>query len=235
MFTLPLNYTEIIEREGAEILFDPHSFGLKKRQLCEAGETLQAIFELLKSRELDATPAKIAAVAFRGGEAVREQTLSSTRAQLAKADLPLTIREAILKMATAEMSADVLAAADDLCREYLSKSEGLPLNIESQVTIADDKLVIDTEAVEGTIRQGCEFAVPAEMAEEAKGVEALAEVIQGMELKGLNCLELVGKYAGAKDYTRLDLLRDIVTRRHQPGQMTPADISTYVNMTPLQR
>lgn len=230
------NFDEIITRDGAEVLFDSHRFGLKCRQLEEIGQTLSAIFSLLTSRSLPATPAEIASVAHRGSEALSELATADTKARIGKiGDLPQFVAENWLRQAAREIPLDAYERADELSREFISNFDGLPLNIEADVKAIEGGVVVDSEAVKERIRSGCEYVVPQEMLKEAEAIALLADQLRSLELAGVNALELCSNYARAKEPpTRLERLRDVVTRRHQPGT-THVDLSTYLTMTPIRQ
>ena len=66
------------------------------------------------------------------------------------------------------------------------------------------------------------------MKTDADTILAITDKVRELEIKGINARELIGKYIQRNDAPgKLDIYRDIATRRHAPGYLTPADLAPF--------
>lgn len=220
------NYTELMEKSGKKYLFDSAMFEQRKAQLAKLGEILKRTSEML--RATGNSPAWSIDVIIDGSEGLIRNVKSEVDSQIKERDLPKAIAQFWRHSCVEEIPDDLKAACDQFQKDAARLMDGIPIDMKNDFSVSKNGVTIDIETVTARIHQGCLREITPEDEKNAKCIQELTSTVRELEYKGVNALELVGKYKTRKKVSDLELLRDIVTRTHKPGCLNV----DYTNITP---
>jgi hypothetical protein len=223
-----VKYSEIEERNGVLFLFDSSRFGIACRRLEELDNAYHGIRQMLADNDYPITERWIKAVAEKGAEGLHEVLVEDSEHEAKRLKVPRQVAEQWKRTAIQDVEADVWGRCDRLNWDVERLTEGLPpLSFGFS---KDDGILIDLESAREAIKALCSYEVTDEVKAQAETIIALARQVREMEMAGINCTELVGKYARRDDIAPgLEIYADIATRRHSPATISSTGMADVFN------
>lgn len=163
------NYTELMEKSGKKYLFDPAMFEQRKAQLEKLQSLYLEAFSILRDCKFRIDVSAIEELLHDGEAALERLAAADVEDRISGLSLPAAIAELWRKSSLQEIRPEIWKRADTCMREHSRQSEGIPLNAED-VTVSENGVSIDVEAVTDRIRQGCQREITPKDEDNAKCV-----------------------------------------------------------------
>lgn len=189
------NYSDIVTRDEKTFIYDPSAAGWRVGQLDTIQRIHGDIFQMLQRSDYPATEDSCRAIASEGGagltRCIRDTTLS-----LIPDDAPKFWRKQQLETALSRVPDEMITRADELHRELMRSSDGVPVAPENMTFDPDQGIIIDADAVRLKIEAGCSWPVTDADKELAKEVLAAILELRRLRSKRINIKRLVDTYLG---------------------------------------
>ncbi len=189
------NYSDIVTRDEKTFIYDPSAAGWRVGRLDTIQRIHGDIFQMLQRSDYPATEDSCRAIASEGGagltRCIRDTTLS-----LIPDDAPKFWRKQQLETALSRVPDEMITRADELNRELMRATDGVPIAAEDTSFDPDRGIIVNADAVRLKIEAGCSWPVTDADKELAK--EALAAILELRRLrsKRINIKRLVDTYLG---------------------------------------
>lgn len=220
-------YTTIEERDGVPFLFDPSRYGILCRQVDELENAYREIRELLVRYDYPVRAEWIHAIAKRGASGFSEVLIEDNEREAMRLKVPRHIAAQWKRTATQEVPAEVWDQCDQIREKIDRLSDGIPA--PSFGFTEKEGVVLDKESCKEIIKTACSYEISDQIKAEAETIQSLAKQLRELEFRGINARELVTKYIEREEVPGpLELYRDIATRRHRPGCLTPPDLTPFI-------
>lgn len=232
------NYTEIVKRDDKEYLYDPQTAGQRARALEEMQDTHAAIFKMLRGSAYPPSEVYCRAVANNGGRGLSD-AVSADALQALKEHAPGFLAKQLRDMAVAAIPSELLARADELQRELIRRSDGVPAKSEDETYDPERGIVLDVEAITGRIEQGCSMLISDETRALAKEISSAILELRRLRYKRVNIREIV-QYklgdpvrGGYPDLSDLEMLLAASVRLLPPDAVIKANLAAQ-NAHPVE-
>lgn len=230
-----LDFNSIVEEGGIQFLYNEYWENILKEQLVRLDGHYKDIRALLKKTDLPSNPDYIRRVAREGSDGLRGIIVEMTEKHIIRLSIPSYLAESFRRNAPTEIPLETWNQADELQRRITADEDGLPIQADDY--IFQDDNIINADAIDKRISEGCRIPITDTMKAEAEKVLQLAKELRALDLTGLNCIELATKYArsGEEHPAPASLFNDISFRRHTPGRMGMDEVMAHViNETALR-
>lgn len=125
---------------------------------------------------------------------------------------------------------DVRTKASELQDRFAKASDGL-ISVRKYISQTEDgRIIVDAEGLTdfATSSTMCEITV--QMQQDIDALQDTAKRVRELEMRGINALELIGKYVHSEGQPEEAVLyNDIMFRRHTPGQIHLSAIDALIN------
>lgn len=224
------DFSQVVQRDKKTYIRDTYTAGRAEIQVSQMQAVIDDCQKFLHSGKFPESLEDILEVLDEGREGLLVIIWNRADRQAKRLEVQSYVVETWREQERAAVTPEQWAKADDLFHRYHQAQDGLPKILYEEITETDGHFVINREAILGRVEKAITVEVSDEMKADLEALLELAEKARAMELRGINALELIGKYARAKERPEdIQLYRDIVFRRHAVGTVYSSDLARIIN------
>ena len=228
--SLPNNYTVLEERDGSQVLLDEAKYNVLCGRLTEMEGIYTQIKEMLVQYDYPVRREWIHAIVDEGAEGFKKVIVQDTDADAKRLRVSVRIAEQWRRTVIQEVPTEVWEKCESFRSSAVSLSQGLPRLYHGFTE--QRGLFLDKVTAKRDIREACSCVVTEQMKKEADEIVNIANDVRRMEFHGLNAVELIRKYVpGDEAPDLLTRYRDVATRRHAKGNLTPTNTDIFLNIS----
>lgn len=228
-----MNYSKLLKENGKTYLFAEGLYNEKAAQTARLQAAYADARQSLDEAKCPTEAEWLKAITEQGADGLKRVLRNSVYEQIKRLSVPVYMAQTYRDAAHDYFGPEIWNKADAIRETIRRESDGLPLET-GDISVTDAGVVVDADAIMARVRVACLLEVTPELMADAQKVLDLAEAVRGLELAGLNALELVHKFVNNGDTPApISLFTDICTRRHLPGQISQTiqmPLATFASM-----
>ena len=231
-------FNKITKTDTGYVIIDELTRTDRLRQLDEYIALYPRARDMLAKNNIEFSHNYVRGVVHFGSQRLRQLIRTDARTAARNMGMPPHMLDAWADRAEYDVNEVVWDAADAIHADENRARDGLPV-AESDLTVdpVTDTWQIDRDSIIDRIMLGTSLPVTEEMMADADALYRIAQELRGLELKGVNALELIERWCTADEEDAPDepaRAFGIATRRHEPGRILHPDVIRILNNITMQ-